>query len=101
MAKAKGSEGAKGTIAQVLGAVVDVQFEEGNVPQILNALHTENDGKTLVLEVAQHLGENIVRTIAMDTTDGLVRGGEVVVPFPLTGQRIQAPDGGSGMSFGI
>ncbi len=75
---AKGSEGAKGTIAQVLGAVVDVQFEEGNVPQILNALHTDNDGKTLVLEVAQHLGESIVRTIAMDTTDGLVRGAEVV-----------------------
>lgn len=65
MAKAK--NGAKGTIAQVMGAVVDVQFEEGNVPAILNALHTENDGKTLVLEVAQHLGENIVRTTVLKT----------------------------------
>ncbi len=87
MAKAK--NGAKGTIAQVMGAVVDVQFEEGNVPAILNALHTDNDGKTLVLEVAQHLGENIVRTIAMDTTDGLVRGSEVVD----TGDAISVPVG--------
>ncbi len=80
---------AKGTIAQVLGAVVDVQFTEGHVPAILNALHTENNGKTLVLEVAQHLGEHIVRTIAMDTTDGLVRGAEVVD----TGEAITVPVG--------
>jgi F-type H+-transporting ATPase subunit beta len=73
MAKGK----AQGVISQVLGAVVDVQFGEGNVPAILNALHTKNEDKTLVLEVAQHLGENIVRCIAMDTTDGLVRGQEV------------------------
>ena len=69
---------ATGKIVQVLGAVVDVQFKEGEVPAILNALETQNDGKTLVLEVAQHLGENTVRTIAMDMTDGLVRGQEVV-----------------------
>src|SRR6201981_2289996 len=62
-----------GKITQVLGAVVDVQFE-GELPSILNALHAENQGKTLVLEVAQHLGEKTVRTVAMDTTDGLVRG---------------------------
>ena len=62
-----------GKITQVLGAVVDVQFE-GDLPAILNALQVENQGKTLVLEVAQHLGENTVRTVAMDTTDGLVRG---------------------------
>src|SRR5215469_15633129 len=62
-----------GKITQVLGAVVDVQFE-GDLPAILNALHTENQGKTLVLEVAQHLGEKTVRTVAMDSTDGLVRG---------------------------
>ncbi|WP_420549026.1 F0F1 ATP synthase subunit beta [Curvivirga sp.] len=66
-----------GKITQVLGAVVDVQFD-GELPPILNALHTENTGKTLVLECAQHLGENTVRTIAMDATEGLVRGQEVV-----------------------
>ena len=65
-----------GTISQVMGAVVDVQFGD-DLPHILNALHTENEGKTLVLEVAQHLGENMVRTIAMDSTEGLERGGEV------------------------
>jgi F-type H+-transporting ATPase subunit beta len=64
-----------GKITQVLGAVVDVQFE-GDLPAILNALHAENQGKRLVLEVAQHLGEKTVRTVAMDTTDGLVRGQE-------------------------
>jgi len=64
-----------GKITQVLGAVVDVQFD-GDLPAILNALHAENQGKRLVLEVAQHLGENTVRTVAMDTTDGLVRGQE-------------------------
>jgi len=62
-----------GKITQVMGAVVDVQFE-GELPPILNALHAENQGKALVLEVAQHLGEKTVRTVAMDTTDGLVRG---------------------------
>ena len=64
---------AKGKITQVIGAVVDVQFEDG-LPAILNALTTDNNGKQLVLEVSQHLGENTVRTIAMDATEGLVRG---------------------------
>ncbi|MBU3030668.1 F0F1 ATP synthase subunit beta [Paracoccus marinaquae] len=64
---------AKGKITQVIGAVVDVQFDD-HLPAILNALETENNGKKLVLEVAQHLGENTVRTIAMDSTEGLVRG---------------------------
>ena len=64
----RGAAGAKGKILQVLGAVVDVQFEEGNVPGILNALETTNNGQRLVLEVAQHLGENTVRCIAMDMT---------------------------------
>jgi len=77
-----------GRIIQVTGAVVDVQFE-GELPEILTALHTQNEGKTLVLEVAQHLGESIVRTIAMDSTDGLVRGGEVVN----TGAPISVPVG--------
>ncbi len=67
---------AKGKITQVIGAVVDVQFAD-HLPQILNALTTDNNGKKLVLEVAQHLGENTVRTIAMDATEGLVRGQEV------------------------
>jgi F-type H+-transporting ATPase subunit beta len=77
-----------GKITQVMGAVVDVQFD-GDLPAILNALHTQNQGKLLVLEVAQHLGENTVRTIAMDTTDGLVRGLEVTD----TGSAITVPVG--------
>ena len=85
----RGAAGAKGKILQVLGAVVDVQFEEGNVPGILNALETENNGQRLVLEVAQHLGENTVRCIAMDMTDGLTRGSEVVD----TGDAITVPVG--------
>ncbi|MBL3571626.1 F0F1 ATP synthase subunit beta [Rhodovulum sp. BSW8] len=67
---------AVGKVTQVIGAVVDVQFDQ-HLPEILNALETENNGKRLVLEVAQHLGENTVRTIAMDATEGLVRGAKV------------------------
>jgi F-type H+-transporting ATPase subunit beta len=63
----------KGKISQVLGAVVDVSFE-GDLPSIMNALEVDNNGNKLILEVAQHLGENAVRTIAMDSTEGLVRG---------------------------
>ncbi|MBV8908157.1 MAG: F0F1 ATP synthase subunit beta, partial [Sphingomonas sp.] len=62
-----------GRVSQVIGAVVDVAFE-GDLPPILSALETDNGGNRLVLEVAQHLGENVVRTIAMDSTDGLTRG---------------------------
>src|ERR1700742_3881001 len=75
-----------GTINQITGAVVDVCFE-GERPTILNALHVDTDGRKLVLEVAQHLGESEVRTIAMDTTDGLVRGEKAVD----TGSPIQKP----------
>jgi F-type H+/Na+-transporting ATPase subunit beta len=64
---------AKGKITQVIGAVVDVQFEDA-LPKILNSLSCDNNGKPLVLEVAQHLGENTIRAIAMDATEGLVRG---------------------------
>ncbi|MEM1350874.1 MAG: F0F1 ATP synthase subunit beta [Pseudomonadota bacterium] len=64
---------AVGKVTQVIGAVVDVQFED-HLPEILNALETDNNGNRLVLEVAQHLGENTVRTIAMDSSEGLVRG---------------------------
>ena len=68
---------AKGKITQVIGAVVDVQFDD-HLPEILNALETDNNGNRLVLEVAQHLGENTVRCIAMDSSEGLVRGQEVI-----------------------
>lgn len=77
-----------GKITQVMGAVVDVQFPQ-NLPAILNALHTENQGQKLVLEVAQHLGENTVRTIAMDSTEGLIRGQDVTD----TGDAINVPVG--------
>ncbi|MCH8684577.1 F0F1 ATP synthase subunit beta [Pedomonas mirosovicensis] len=77
-----------GRITQVIGAVVDVQFND-HLPAILNALETTVDGRRLVLEVAQHLGENTVRTIAMDSTDGCVRGQEVVD----TGAQISVPVG--------
>lgn len=77
-----------GTITQVIGAVVDVKFEE-NIPEILMALECNNSGIRLVLEVAQHLGENTVRTIAMDTTEGLKRGDQVTN----TGKSITVPVG--------
>src|SRR3954465_1022571 len=86
---------AKGKLLQVIGAVVDVSFEDGELPAILNALETKNiDAKTgkevrLVFEVAQHLGENAVRAIAMDTTEGLTRGQEVIDP----GTAIRVPVG--------
>jgi F-type H+-transporting ATPase subunit beta len=77
-----------GKITQVIGAVVDVQFD-GELPAILNALETDNNGLRLVLETAQHLGENTVRAIAMDQTEGLVRGQSVTD----TGQPISVPVG--------
>jgi F-type H+-transporting ATPase subunit beta len=78
----------QGRIAQVIGAVVDVSFD-GELPAILSALETDNNGNRLVLEVAQHLGENTVRTIAMDSTEGLTRGQAVTA----TGAQIQVPVG--------
>src|SRR6266853_2946816 len=77
-----------GHITQVIGAVVDVHFGT-HLPAILNALETQNQGHRLVLEVAQHLGESTVRTVAMDTSEGLVRGQEVTD----TGQPIAVPVG--------
>jgi F-type H+-transporting ATPase subunit beta len=82
------NQGAKGQVRQIMGAVVDVQFDD-ELPEILNALETDNQGNRLVLEVAQHLGENTVRTVAMDSTEGLVRGQQVVD----TGQPIAVPVG--------
>src|SRR5918997_3185868 len=77
-----------GRVSQVIGAVVDVTFD-ANLPEILSALETNNNGNRLVLEVAQHLGENTVRTIAMDSTDGLTRG----QPVRDTGSQIRVPVG--------
>jgi F-type H+/Na+-transporting ATPase subunit beta len=85
MAKAPKSQG---KVTQIIGAVVDVKFD-GDLPAILNALETDNNGKRLVLEVAQHLGESTVRTIAMDATEGLVRG----APVSDTGEPISVPVG--------
>jgi F-type H+-transporting ATPase subunit beta len=85
MAKAKTNVG---KIVQVIGAVVDVQFEDA-LPEILNALETDNNGNKLTMEVAQHLGENTVRTIAMDATEGLVRGQTVTD----TASQITVPTG--------
>ena len=82
------TQNAVGKITQVIGAVVDVQFE-AHLPAILNALETTNGGNRLVLEVAQHLGENTVRAIAMDVTEGLVRG----QPVTDTGNAIAVPVG--------
>src|SRR5690625_753035 len=80
----------KGTVAQVIGPIVDVDFDQGGIPPVLNALYIEREDNTkLYLEVAQHLGENRVRTIAMDSTDGLVRKTEVVD----TGAPISMPVG--------
>ena len=80
----------KGIVAQVIGPVVDVDFPDTDIPPVLNALQVkQSDGSILVLEVAQHLGEDRVRTIAMDSTDGLVRGTEVLD----TGDNISMPVG--------
>jgi F-type H+-transporting ATPase subunit beta len=87
-APVKTSSNKIGRVAQVMGAVVDVQFD-GPLPEILNALETDNNGSRLILEVAQHLGESTVRTVAMDPTEGLVRGNEVSD----TGEAISVPIG--------
>ena len=79
----------KGKVSAILGAVVDVNFEGNTLPEIYNALELDNNGQKLVLEVAQHLGDSSVRTIAMDSTDGLRRGIEVKD----TGKPISVPVG--------
>ena len=83
------SNKANGTVAQVMGPVVDVSFEEGTLPSIYNALTMQNGDKTLTVEVAQHIGDNVVRCIAMASTDGLRRGTPVVD----TGNPISVPVG--------
>ncbi|KAG1168694.1 hypothetical protein G6F70_008972 [Rhizopus microsporus] len=94
-ARAYATAASTGKIRSVIGAVVDVQFEQENLPAILNALEVQDHaGGRLVLEVAQHLGENTVRTIAMDGTEGLVRGQKVVD----TGAPITIPVGSTSHS---
>ncbi|MCT4661750.1 MAG: F0F1 ATP synthase subunit beta, partial [Tissierellales bacterium] len=78
-----------GKIVQVIGPVLDIQFEAEKLPNLLNAIEIDNDGKRLVAEVAQHIGDDTVRCIAMDATDGLVRGHEAVD----TGAPITVPVG--------
>ena len=80
-----------GKVTQIIGAVLDIKFSEGNLPEINDAIRIERkDGTQLVVEVAQHLGDDTVRCIAMGTTDGLVRGMEAVN----TGAPITVPVGG-------
>ncbi len=78
-----------GYVSQVMGPVVDVKFDEGRLPQIYNALTVENGDKTLTIEVAQHIGDNVVRCIAMSSTDGLKRN----LPVTDTGKSISVPVG--------
>ena len=83
------SNTAKGSVSQVMGPVVDVYFEQGQLPAIYNALTMQNGEKTLTVEVAQHIGDNVVRCIAMSSTDGLQRG----TPVTDTGATISVPVG--------
>ncbi|MBQ7757355.1 MAG: F0F1 ATP synthase subunit beta, partial [Oscillospiraceae bacterium] len=78
-----------GTVVQIVGAVVDVQFQKDHLPNLLNAIEIDNNGEKLVIEVAQHIGDDVVRCIAMSSTDGLVRGAKAVD----TGKAISVPVG--------
>ena len=78
-----------GKIVQIIGAVVDVRFDKDNLPKLLNALEIDNHGKRLVIEVAQHIGDDVVRCISMGSTDGLIRGMDAVD----TGAPIKVPVG--------
>ena len=89
MANEEVKRGGTGRIVQIIGAVVDVRFEKHELPRLLNAIECDNDGQKLVLEVAQHIGDDIVRCIAMSSTDGLVRG----LPAVDTGSPIRVPVG--------
>ena len=78
-----------GTVVQVIGPVLDVKFADGQLPNLLNALEVDNNGTTVVAEVAQHIGDNVARCIAMNSTDGLTRG----TPALDTGSSISVPVG--------
>ncbi len=89
MANEEVKRGGTGKIVQIIGAVVDVRFQKHELPRLLNAIECDNNGQRLVLEVAQHIGDDVVRCIAMSSTDGLVRGLEAVD----TGSPIRVPVG--------
>ncbi|MBR6670675.1 MAG: F0F1 ATP synthase subunit beta, partial [Ruminococcus sp.] len=78
-----------GKIVQIIGAVVDIRFSKENLPKLLNSIEINNNGTRLVVEVAQHIGDDVVRCIAMSSTDGLVRGMDAVD----TGAPIKVPVG--------
>ena len=78
-----------GKVVQVMGPVLDIRFKDGELPALLNAIEVENNDKKLIVEVAQHVGDNVVRCIAMAATDGLVRGADAVD----TGEPIKVPVG--------
>ncbi len=80
-----------GTVIQVMGPVVDIRFEENSLPELLTAIEVKNGEKTIVVEVSQHIGDNVVRCVAMSSTDGLQRGAEAVS----TGGPISVPVGES------
>ena len=82
-------ENIKGKIVQVVGPVVDVQFNDGELPKLNEAIKIDNHGEELIIEVSEHIGDNTVRCIAMDTTDGLIRGMEATA----TGNPIMVPVG--------
>ena len=85
------SEKNVGKVVQIVGAVVDIKFEKDHLPQLLNAIEIDNNGTRLVVEVAQHIGDDVVRCIAMGSTDGLVRGAAATD----TGSSITVPVGRS------
>ena len=70
-----------GKVVQVMGPVLDIRFKDGELPALLNAIEVENNDKKLIVEVAQHVGDNVVRCIAMAATDGLVRGADAAVSY--------------------
>ena len=78
-----------GKVVQIIGPVIDIKFERGHLPNLLNAIHVEHGGKTLTAEVAGHIGDDVVRCISMSATDGLVRG----IPAVDTGAPIKVPVG--------
>ena len=78
-----------GKIVQIIGAVVDIRFEKDHLPNLLNAIEIDNHGTKLTVEVAQHIGDDVVRCIAMSSTDGLVRGTDAID----TGEPIKVPVG--------
>ena len=90
-----------GTIVTVIGAVLDIKFHPDHLPNLLNAIEIDNNGQKLVVEVAQHIGDDIVRCIAMGSTDGLVRGMEAVLDNLPGGTRLRLCRRGSARPDGI